>query len=259
MVLARPLLNIDTRGVFIMQKSDRQYCVYIHTNNFNNKKYIGITCRSPEVRWNHGRGYLTNTHFWRAIEKDGWENFSHDIVAEGLTKQDAHKLEMELIQFHNTTNSEFGYNHSCGGEGGARYPRESDKTAARKQTCKKQYEKLKQDSTRYAAYLEANKQLHRDSYQDPVKREQIRERLNKHKQRYRQDQTYLEKDRAATKKIREEVKDLRNQLLQLIEISREKFTEEDLYLITARTETRKNYICNSKIKLQIILDKVSKN
>ena len=242
-----------------MQKSDRQYCVYIHTNNFNNKKYIGITCRPPEIRWNHGRGYLTNSHFWRAIKKDGWENFSHTIVAEGLTKQAAHQLEMELIQFHNTTNSEFGYNHSCGGEGGARYLREADKTAARKQTFKKQYEKLKQDSVRYTNYLEANKQIHRENYQNPEKREQIRNRLNKCKQRYRQNPDYLEKDRAATKKLREEVKDLRNQLIQLIEISREKFSEEDIYLITARRGTHKNYICNSKIKLQKILDKISKN
>lgn len=45
--------------------------IYKITNKINNKKYIGITCRPPEIRWNHGRGYLTNKHFWRVIEKDG--------------------------------------------------------------------------------------------------------------------------------------------------------------------------------------------
>lgn len=242
-----------------MQKSDRQYCVYIHTNKINNKKYIGITCRPPEIRWNHGRGYLTNKHFWRVIEKDGWDNFSHDIIATELDKQAAYQLEIELIQFHKTTDSRFGYNHSCGGEGGARYLLEADKNIARKQTYKKHYNKLKQDPIKYANYLEANKQLHKRNYQDLSKREQIWQRLNKCKQRYRQDPIYLEKDRAASKKLREEVKELRNQLLQLLNSSLEKFTDEEIFLITARSGAHKNYICNSKIKLQKILDRINKN
>ena len=34
-----------------------KYCVYKHTNKTNNKVYIGITCRKPEVRWDSGWGY----------------------------------------------------------------------------------------------------------------------------------------------------------------------------------------------------------
>ena len=242
-----------------MQKSDRKYYVYIHTNKFNSKKYVGITCRPPEVRWNHGRGYLTNSHFWRAIEKVGWDNFSHNIVAESLTKQEAHRLEMKLIQFHNTTDPAYGYNRSCGGEGGAKYLLEAEKIAARKQTYKKQYEKLQQDSIRYENYLETNKQIHYSNYHDPQKQAQIRSRLNKSKQKYRQDPEYLSKDRAATRKIKEEVKRIRFQLLELIQASPEKFTPEDIQLITARSGKSQNYACNSKIKLQEILNKVLKN
>ena len=44
-------------------KNSRLYCVYMHTNKLNNKKYIGITCRSVEVRWNSGKGYKLNRHF----------------------------------------------------------------------------------------------------------------------------------------------------------------------------------------------------
>ena len=242
-----------------MQKSDRKYYVYVHTNKFNGKKYVGITCRSPEVRWNHGRGYLTNSHFWRAIEKVGWDNFSHDIIAEGLTKQEAHQLEMELIQFYNTTDSACGYNRSCGGEGGAKYLLEAEKIAARKQTYKKQYEKLQQDSVRYENYLETNKQIHYSNYHDPRKHARILERLNKSKQKYRQNPEYLAKDRAATKKIKEEVKQIRFQLLELIQTSPEKFTSEDIQLIIARSGKSQNYTCNSKIKLQEILNKVLKN
>ena len=238
-----------------MQKTDRKYCVYIHTNLLNNKKYIGITCRQPEVRWNRGRGYYQNVHFWRAIEKVGWDNFSHEIVAEGLTKQDAHRLEMKLIKFHKTTNSDFGYNHSCGGEGGARYLTEVDKVAARKLSHKKRYEKLKQDTSKYADYLSANNELHKKRYHDPSTHDQMRERLNNSKRQYRKSAEFLEKDRAATKKIKEEVKAIRAELLTLLQMLPNDFTEEEIYLITARKETNKDYVCQSKIKLKNILDR----
>lgn len=241
---------------FIMQKTDdRKYYVYIHTNLLNSKKYIGITCRLPEIRWNQGRGYRTNTHFWRAIEKDGWDNFSHEIVAEGLTKQAAHRLEIKLIQFHKATNPSFGYNHSCGGEGGARYLTVADKVAARKQTCKKRYEKLKQDITKYTDYLNSNKELHKKKYHDPATHDQMRERLNRYKRQYRKNTEFLEKDRAATKKIKDEVKAIRTELLVLLQMLPNNFTEEEIYLITARKETNKDYVCQSKIKLQNILNK----
>lgn len=240
-----------------MQKTDRTYCVYIHTNLLNRKKYIGITCRPPEVRWNHGRGYYSNSYFWRAIEKDGWDNFSHEIVAEGLIQRDAHQLEVELIQFYKTTDSNFGYNHSCGGEGGARYLVEADKIAARKRTYQKQYEKIKQDTDKYKNYLSANKEIHKNKYHDPLTHDQMRERLNGYKRQYRQDTEFLERDRAATKKVKAEVKAIRSELLALIKVSPEKFTEEDIYLITARKETNKDFVCQSKIKLQNILDKTN--
>ena len=239
-----------------MQKTDRKYCVYIHTNLLNNKKYIGITCRPPEIRWNRGRGYSSNSHFWRAIEKDGWDTFKHEIIAEDLAQQDAHQLEIKLIQFHKTTDPNFGYNHSCGGEGGARYLLEADKSAARKRTYQKHYEKIKQDTEKYTNYLSANKEIHKSKYHNPLTHNQMKERLNNYKRQYRKNTEFLEKDRAATKKIKDEVKAIRTELLELVKTSSENFTEEDLYLITARKETNKDYVCQSKIKLQNILNKV---
>ena len=92
------------------------YIVYIHISP-SNKRYIGITGQIPEKRWNNGNGYRKNTHFWRAINKYGWENFQHIIIAKGLTKEVAYWLEIELIKIWDTTNPNKGYNISLGGDG----------------------------------------------------------------------------------------------------------------------------------------------
>jgi len=94
------------------------YLVYIHISP-SNKRYIGITCQKPKKRWGkNGKGYERQEYFYRAIEKYGWDNFQHIIIAKGLTKEIAEWLEMELIKIWDTTNKEKGYNQTKGGEGG---------------------------------------------------------------------------------------------------------------------------------------------
>ena len=44
------------------------YKVYIHTNQINGKKYIGLTKQTCEERWRHdGTGYKSQIKFYRAI------------------------------------------------------------------------------------------------------------------------------------------------------------------------------------------------
>ena len=93
----------------------KQYCVYVHTNKTNGKKYFGITCQKPEERWRRGNGYKNSEAFYPAIQKYGWDGFDHDIVASGLTKSEAEKLEIKLICEHQTQNKEHGYNIKEGG------------------------------------------------------------------------------------------------------------------------------------------------
>lgn len=86
------------------------FLVYKHTNLLNGKVYIGITKCSPNRRWCNGSGYKRNAHFWSAIQKTGWDNFSHEILAEGLSEEEALSMEESLIKKYNSTNREKGYN-----------------------------------------------------------------------------------------------------------------------------------------------------
>lgn len=94
---------------------NKNYTVYKHTTP-NGKVYIGITSKKPEKRWENGHGYKGNKYFYRAIQKYGWENFKHEIIADGLTKEQACNMEIELIAKYDATNPKHGYNHAIGGE-----------------------------------------------------------------------------------------------------------------------------------------------
>ena len=92
-----------------------RYSVYMHISP-NNKKYIGITLQEPKKRWLNGYGYKHNQYFTNAINKYGWDNFQHIIIAKGLTENEAKWLEIKLIKIHDTTNRDKGYNISLGGD-----------------------------------------------------------------------------------------------------------------------------------------------
>ena len=45
-----------------------------------------------------GYQYHQCTHFWRAIQKYGWDNFEHIVLVENLSKEMANIIESELIK-----------------------------------------------------------------------------------------------------------------------------------------------------------------
>lgn len=92
------------------------YCVYKHTSP-SGKVYIGITHLLPRDRWKNGIGYRKQQLFYRAIVKYGWENFTHEIVADNLSFSDACAMEIALITEHDSTNPNKGYNVCSGGSG----------------------------------------------------------------------------------------------------------------------------------------------
>lgn len=110
------------------------YTVYCHTNKLNGKRYFGITSKRPEVRWGNGNNYRSSRHFNFAIEKYGWDGFTHEVIAEGLTKEEACQMEQDLIREYKTTDDRYGYNLSTGGESGAAGVVVSAETRAKRAT-----------------------------------------------------------------------------------------------------------------------------
>ena len=91
------------------------WTVYEHISNTTNKCYIGITSQEPTDRWKNGFGYTKGTHFRNAIDKYGWNNFGHIILATNLTEEKAKQLEQTLIVVMDSYNN--GYNSTFGGDG----------------------------------------------------------------------------------------------------------------------------------------------
>lgn len=97
------------------------YYVYMHVrkNQSKNgiyKKYIGLTGKSPKERWQNGRGYIKSSYFFNALKKHGWDGFEHKIIAHGLSKEEAQRLETKLIKHYKTNIEDYGYNLTTGGE-----------------------------------------------------------------------------------------------------------------------------------------------
>lgn len=100
------------------------FTVYKHTSP-SGKVYIGITCQKPENRWGReGSGYKHSPHFLAAIKKYGWDNIAHEIIAKGLSKEQAETMEVELIAKYDATNRDKGYNAELGGNSPGRCPEE---------------------------------------------------------------------------------------------------------------------------------------
>ena len=91
------------------------YTVYMHTNKANGKRYIGITSQPVANRWKGGNGYRGQKRFYSAIKHYGWNGFVHEILFEGLTKNEAEAKEKEFITWYRSNDSRYGYNVENGG------------------------------------------------------------------------------------------------------------------------------------------------
>lgn len=101
---------------------ERKYCVYLITNLVNGKQYAGQTGQGCETRrW---KAHLqkankgTKGKFANALRKYGKDSFHVSVFREGLTKEEAYREEILLIQHLHLRDTKLGYNSTNGGDGG---------------------------------------------------------------------------------------------------------------------------------------------
>lgn len=92
------------------------YVVYIHQNKTNGKRYVGITNNTSKRWYGKGKKYENCPRFWSAIQKYGWDNFTHTVVVRGLTLEESNAEEQRLINEYQTQDRERGYNINPGGD-----------------------------------------------------------------------------------------------------------------------------------------------
>lgn len=91
-----------------------EYIVYKHTTP-SGKVYIGITKQTLSKRWKNGLGYKDNPYFYKAIQKYGWDQITHEVLFDSLSKEDAERIEIRLIKEYDSANRDKGYNIALGG------------------------------------------------------------------------------------------------------------------------------------------------
>lgn len=98
-----------------LKTDSTSWCVYIHISP-SQKYYVGITSQLPKNRWRNGRGYKGQP-FYNVVNKYGWNNIRHIIIASNLSEKEAKKLEVYWIDRLGSNNKHNGYNITQGGDG----------------------------------------------------------------------------------------------------------------------------------------------
>lgn len=77
----------------------------------NGKVYIGRTEEKKLYkRWNYGSGYYWNKELTDDIHKYGWNNFTHEVIDEAFTPDEASLRERKYILLYKSNEPEYGYN-----------------------------------------------------------------------------------------------------------------------------------------------------
>ena len=92
------------------------YVVYVHQNKVNGKRYIGITNNTVKRWYGKGKHYDGCPRFFNAIQKYGWDNFTHKVIERGLTLEEANERERFYIAKYKSTEKAHGYNITTGGD-----------------------------------------------------------------------------------------------------------------------------------------------
>ena len=165
----------------------KKYCVYVHTNKTDGMRYVGITCKTTKERWRKGSSYRHNPHFYRAIQKYGWDGFMHDVLVDGLDKEDAAEWERFLIREWRCTDRAYGYNIALGGEGNEMYSPQMKKKMSESAI------RRNQDPVKFAHICDGN----RRRWEDPSEHEKSSKSLLLYYQNNPERREEISKERKA--------------------------------------------------------------
>lgn len=116
--------------------------VYVITNRVNNKKYVGVTTKTINRRFEEHT--KTDSYIGNAIRKHGRENFDISLLDVADTERELFEKEIEWIEKLETYGK--GYNLTNGGEGGATKKKiKINLTDTQKRFCKRVEEDNKKE------------------------------------------------------------------------------------------------------------------
>ena len=103
-----------------MVTDTKTYRIYLVTNTYNNKKYVGQTYQTLDDRWyDHVMNAKcgSDLYFHRAILKHGVEAFKIEPLVDDISESDIDAIEMKFIAEHRSSDPRYGYNGTSGGQG----------------------------------------------------------------------------------------------------------------------------------------------
>lgn len=104
--------DIDDIQSLTFKEGVRNWCIYKHTLKQTGQVYIGQT-NNIKARWKPS-AYKNCVKFYNAIQKYGWNNFTHEVLINNLTLDEANKLETHFILLYDSINN--GFNLNTGGD-----------------------------------------------------------------------------------------------------------------------------------------------
>lgn len=120
------------------------YTIYKHTSP-SGKHYIGVTRQQNlNRRWMNGYGYISCPLFNNAIQKYGWENFTHEILEDNVPIENINDRECYWIKLYKSNNRDFGYNIEEGGHAYRTFSEETRKKISNAIKGKPKSEECKQ-------------------------------------------------------------------------------------------------------------------
>lgn len=98
----------------------KNFYLYRITNLINGKVYIGQSV-NPQRRWSRHKSdaklSINKKHLTNAIKKYGVHNFICEVIAQAKTLEDIDQVEIDSIKQYRSSDKNYGYNISLGGNG----------------------------------------------------------------------------------------------------------------------------------------------